>query len=222
MAGVVTVGGGVVGLELSMMLARDGHDVVQLERDPDPPPDSVDAAWERWSRRGVAQFRLGHVFLARWRTIVETELPELLPAMEAAGALRTNPLLESPEQLHGGVRPDDGRYGLVTGRRVLVVEDIIDSGLTLNYLRKYLQSRRPATVDVCALLGKEGEQRVDLDLRYVGFTIPPEFVVGYGLDVDERFRNLAGVHTYLGADGTPAAGGDAGAARSDQATGGPR
>lgn len=120
MAGVVTVGGGVVGLELGVMLARDGHDVVQLERDPDPPPDSVDAAWERWSRRGVAQFRLGHVFLARWRTIVETELPELLPAMEAAGALRTNPLLEAPEQLHGGVRPDDGRYGLVTGRRVLV------------------------------------------------------------------------------------------------------
>ncbi|HEX4081569.1 MAG TPA: hypoxanthine phosphoribosyltransferase [Acidimicrobiales bacterium] len=86
----------------------------------------------------------------------------------------------------------------LTGRRVLVVEDIIDSGLTLNYLRKYLQARQPATVDVCALLVKDGEQRVELDLRYVGFTIPSEFVVGYGLDVAERYRNLAGVHRYLG------------------------
>ena len=84
----------------------------------------------------------------------------------------------------------------LTGRRVLVVEDIIDSGLTLNYLRKYLQARHPASVEVCALLVKEGEQRVELDLRYVGFTIPSEFVVGYGLDVAERYRNLAGVHGY--------------------------
>lgn len=86
----------------------------------------------------------------------------------------------------------------LTGRRVLVVEDIIDSGLTLNYLRRYLHARSPRSVDVCALLVKEGEQRVALDLRYVGFTIPPEFVIGYGLDVAERYRNLRGVHTYLG------------------------
>ncbi len=83
---------------------------------------------------------------------------------------------------------------------MLVVEDIIDSGLTLNYLRKYLQARSPKGVDVCALLVKEGEQRVRLDLRYVGFTIPSEFVVGYGLDVGERYRNLAGVHSYLGSE----------------------
>ena len=87
----------------------------------------------------------------------------------------------------------------LTGRRVLVVEDIIDSGLTLNYLRKYLRARRPASVEVCALLVKEGEQAVDLDLRYVGFAIPSEFVVGYGLDVAERYRNLRGVHAYRGA-----------------------
>jgi tRNA(Ile)-lysidine synthase len=96
----------------------------------------------------------------------------------------------------------------ITDRRVLVVEDIIDSGLTLNYLRKYLNARSPASVDVCALLVKEGQQRVHLDLRYVGFTIPSEFVVGYGLDVGERYRNLAGVHSYLGTDpsGRPPAG----------------
>jgi hypoxanthine phosphoribosyltransferase len=84
------------------------------------------------------------------------------------------------------------------GRHVLVVEDIIDSGLTLNYLRRYLNARQPKSVEVCALLVKEGEQRVELDLRYVGFTIPPEFVVGYGLDVAERYRNLPGVHLYRG------------------------
>ena len=86
------------------------------------------------------------------------------------------------------------------GRHVLVVEDIIDSGLTLNYLRRYLAARQPKSVEVCALLVKEGEQRVDLDLRYIGFTIPPEFVVGYGLDVAERYRNLRGVHHYKGVD----------------------
>ena len=85
------------------------------------------------------------------------------------------------------------------GRHVLVVEDIIDSGLTLNYLRRYLNARQPKSLEICALLVKEGEQRVGLDLRYVGFTIPPEFVVGYGLDVDERYRNLRGVHHYKGA-----------------------
>jgi hypoxanthine phosphoribosyltransferase len=86
------------------------------------------------------------------------------------------------------------------GRHVLVVEDIIDSGLTLNYLRRYLTARAPKSVEICALLVKEGEQRVDLDLRYIGFTIPPEFVVGYGLDVAERYRNLRGVHRYKGAE----------------------
>jgi tRNA(Ile)-lysidine synthase len=86
------------------------------------------------------------------------------------------------------------------GRHVLVVEDIIDSGLTLNYLRRYLAARQPKSLEICALLVKGGEQRVEIPLRYVGFTIPPDFVVGYGLDVGERFRNLAGVHRYKGAD----------------------
>jgi tRNA(Ile)-lysidine synthase len=92
----------------------------------------------------------------------------------------------------------------LAGRHVLVVEDIIDSGLTLNYLRRYLQARQPKSLEICALLVKEGEQRVELDLRYVGFTIPAEFVVGYGLDVDERYRNLAGVHRYTPAPGASA------------------
>jgi hypoxanthine phosphoribosyltransferase len=83
----------------------------------------------------------------------------------------------------------------IEGRHVLLVEDIVDSGLTLNYLLKNLRGRRPATLEVCALLQKRGIQRVALDLRYIGFEIPPEFVVGYGLDYAEKFRNLPYIAT---------------------------
>ena len=82
----------------------------------------------------------------------------------------------------------------LTGRHVLVVEDIVDSGLTLSYLRKGLLSRGPASLEICALLVKQGQQRVKLSVPYVGFEIPPSFVVGYGLDVAERHRNLRGIH----------------------------
>ena len=78
----------------------------------------------------------------------------------------------------------------LTGRHVLLVEDIVDSGLTLSYLRRNLLAREPASLEVCALLVKEGLQRSEPDFRYVGFRIPPTFVVGYGLDVAERYRNL--------------------------------
>jgi hypoxanthine phosphoribosyltransferase len=85
----------------------------------------------------------------------------------------------------------------LTGRRVLIVEDIVDSGLTLSYLRKNLLARGPASLDVCALLVKEGLQRNDPDLRYTGFRIPPVFVVGYGLDAAEQYRNLPYIVEYL-------------------------
>jgi hypoxanthine phosphoribosyltransferase len=81
------------------------------------------------------------------------------------------------------------------GLDVLLVEDIVDSGLTLKYLLKNLAGRKPATLEVAALLRKEGIQMVPLDLRYVGFDIPNEFVVGYGLDFAERYRNLPYVAT---------------------------
>ena len=80
-------------------------------------------------------------------------------------------------------------------RDVLIVEDIIDSGLTLKYLLKSLAGRKPASLEVAALLRKKGIQQVELDLRYVGFDIPNEFVVGYGLDFAERYRNLPYVGT---------------------------
>ncbi len=83
----------------------------------------------------------------------------------------------------------------IEGRDVLLVEDIVDSGLTLNYLLKNLRGRRPASLEVMALLQKVGLQKVPLDIRYAGFEIPPEFVVGYGLDFAERYRNLPYVAT---------------------------
>ena len=78
----------------------------------------------------------------------------------------------------------------ITGRHVLLVEDIIDSGLTLNYLLKYLRARKPASLEVCALLRKAEIQQVDIDVKYEGFEIPPKFVIGYGLDHGQRYRNL--------------------------------
>ena len=80
-------------------------------------------------------------------------------------------------------------------RDVLVVEDIVDSGLTLKYLLKNLAGRKPATLEVAALLRKEGIQQVELDVRYIGFDIPNEFVVGYGLDYAEKYRNLPYIGT---------------------------
>jgi hypoxanthine phosphoribosyltransferase len=78
----------------------------------------------------------------------------------------------------------------IEGREVLVVEDIIDSGLTLSYLMRNLTARRPATLEVCALLTKPDRREIDVPVRYVGFEIPNRFVVGYGLDLAERYRNL--------------------------------
>jgi hypoxanthine phosphoribosyltransferase len=78
----------------------------------------------------------------------------------------------------------------ITNRHVLLVEDIIDSGLTISYLLRYLEARRPASLEICSLFWKKGEQSVPLDVRFPGFEIPPVFVVGYGLDYAERYRNL--------------------------------
>jgi hypoxanthine phosphoribosyltransferase len=78
----------------------------------------------------------------------------------------------------------------IEGRHVLVVEDIIDSGLTLSYLMRNLESREPATLEVCALLTKPDRREIDVPVRYVGFEIPNRFVIGYGLDFGERYRNL--------------------------------
>jgi hypoxanthine phosphoribosyltransferase len=78
----------------------------------------------------------------------------------------------------------------IEGRHVLVVEDIIDSGLTLSYLMRNLESREPASLEVCALLTKPARREIDVPVRWIGFEIPNRFVIGYGLDFAERYRNL--------------------------------
>ena len=83
----------------------------------------------------------------------------------------------------------------IEGRDVLVVEDIIDSGLTLSWIKSNLESRKPASVEICTLLRKPDVVKVDIPVKYVGFDIPNEFVVGYGLDYAEKYRNLRCVGT---------------------------
>jgi hypoxanthine phosphoribosyltransferase len=78
----------------------------------------------------------------------------------------------------------------ITDRHVLIVEDIIDTGLTLSYIRRSLLARKPASLEICALLSKPSRRRVELDVRYIGFEVPDEFVVGYGLDFAGAYRNL--------------------------------
>jgi hypoxanthine phosphoribosyltransferase len=86
----------------------------------------------------------------------------------------------------------------IEGRDVLIVEDIVDSGLTLSYLFRMLRARGPASLEVCALLTKPDRREIDLPIRYVGFEIPNRFAIGYGLDYAERYRNLPYVAVLTG------------------------
>src|SRR5918997_5903827 len=102
MADVVVTGGGIGGLVTAMLLAKDGHGVTVLERDDAPVPDSPDQAWADWERRGVNQFRMIHLFLPRFRILLEQELPEVAAALAAAGALRMHFITDVPESISGG------------------------------------------------------------------------------------------------------------------------
>jgi hypoxanthine phosphoribosyltransferase len=93
-------------------------------------------------------------------------------------------------QSSGQVRILKDLSGPIKGRDVLVVEDIIDTGLTLNYLLKYLHDRGPRSVRICCLLDKPARRLTEIEIPYRGFSIPDRFVIGYGLDYDERYRNL--------------------------------
>ena len=84
----------------------------------------------------------------------------------------------------------------LTGRDVILIEDIVDTGLTLRYLRRSLEARGPNSLEVCTLLARESADLEGLGVKYVGFTIPGDFVIGYGLDVDERYRNLRYLASY--------------------------
>ncbi|MGH8994944.1 MAG: hypothetical protein ACRDYB_02740, partial [Acidimicrobiales bacterium] len=119
-AEIVIIGGGVVGLGLGMLLADDGHAVTSLERDGAAEPGRPVEAWDSWERTGVNQFRLPHLFLARYRQLMEAELPRVIEALDRDGAVRFNPLAGIPEEMSGGARPDDDRFELISGRRAVV------------------------------------------------------------------------------------------------------
>jgi hypoxanthine phosphoribosyltransferase len=117
----------------------------------------------------------------------------------------------------GVVRIQKDLDSSIEGKDVLIVEDIVDSGLTLNYLLRNLAARSPRSLEVCALLVKPGRRQIELPIRYVGFEIPNRFVVGYGLDLDQRFRNLS----YVAALDAESGSGDGLHAVGDAARGGP-
>ncbi|HEV2769425.1 MAG TPA: hypoxanthine phosphoribosyltransferase [Solirubrobacteraceae bacterium] len=104
----------------------------------------------------------------------------------------------SATQSSGVVRILKDLDAVIEDRHVLVVEDIVDSGLTLQYLVRNLRARGPASLEVCALLTKPTRRKVELEPRYVGFEIPDRFVIGYGLDYRERYRNLPYVAALQG------------------------
>jgi len=90
----------------------------------------------------------------------------------------------------GKVRVIQGVKTPVKGKDVLVIEDIVDTGITISFLLDYLKKKRPASLKLCALTDKPSRRKIPVPIDYLGFTVPNEFVVGYGLDCDQRFRNL--------------------------------
>jgi 2-polyprenyl-6-methoxyphenol hydroxylase-like FAD-dependent oxidoreductase len=118
MARIIVLGGGVCGLSAGMMLARDGHEVTVLERDSDPVPESVEDAWEKWSRDGVTQFRLAHFLQPGGRVVLEEALPDVFEGLVSAGAMRLDVLgLAPPNLTEGSPRAGDERFVTYTARR---------------------------------------------------------------------------------------------------------
>ena len=120
MARIVIVGAGVVGLGAGLLLCGDGHEVTVLERDAEAAPTGAEEIWGTWQRKGVNQFRLPHFFLARYRGLLDSELPEVKEELVAAGAVRLNPVLDAPEAFRGPVREGDGAFECISGRRCVV------------------------------------------------------------------------------------------------------
>jgi 2-polyprenyl-6-methoxyphenol hydroxylase-like FAD-dependent oxidoreductase len=188
---IVFVGGGIVGTCAAMMLANDGHDVTVLERDPEPPP-APDAAWDEWDRRGVNQFKMLHFLLPRFRLVAEAELPGLIEAMEAAGALRMNPIEGIPDDVTGGRRDGDERFATVTARRP-VAQSVVDtmaastSGVTI---------RRGVGVTGLLTSGADGVVHVTGVRTDDGEEIPADLVVDSG-------GRRSSVPTWLREAGSP-------------------
>jgi 2-polyprenyl-6-methoxyphenol hydroxylase-like FAD-dependent oxidoreductase len=121
MAKIVVAGGGICGSAAALMLARDGHEVTVLDRDPGPVPADVEAAWADWNRRGVGQFRFAHVLLARGYHTLRAALPDVVDTLRANGGLVWNQVADALPSIPGAkLREDDGRFETVTGRRTSI------------------------------------------------------------------------------------------------------
>lgn len=171
MARVAMIGGGLVGLCAATMLGRDGHEVTVAERDPAPPPPSPLDAWTTWQRRGVSQFRQLHYFLPRFRHVVEAELPDVADTLDAAGALRFNPISGLPPSMTGGWRPGDDRFEVLTGRRPLM-EAVVAATAAREpnvdvrrgkAVRSLVTRRNGAVPEVAGILLDSGEE-IDADV----------------------------------------------------------
>jgi hypoxanthine phosphoribosyltransferase len=129
-------------------------------------------------------------------SVLKGSLPFMADLMRHVGLPLTIDLMEvssyggSMTETSGLVRIIKDLSASIDGREVLLVEDIIDTGLTLNYLMRYLRGKNPASLRICTLLDKPARRLVEIPVDYVGFTIPDQFVVGYGLDYGEHYRNL--------------------------------
>src|SRR6476646_9323367 len=121
MARIVVAGGGICGMAAALLLARDGHEVVVLERDEAPVPPDPDDTWTSWARRSIGQFRIAHLMLPRGYQILRAELPDVVARLEGAGGLTYN-MLEAPLQAIPGATPreDDARFTTTTGRRPMI------------------------------------------------------------------------------------------------------
>lgn len=129
MAQVLVLGGGMCGLTTALLLARDGHQITVVERDPAEPPPAA-RAWQAWQRPGVNQFRLPHLMLPRWRAEMDRELPEVLYELAAAGGLRMNLLSMLPASQRGPWRDGDDRFETVTARRPLLEAVLATAAVT--------------------------------------------------------------------------------------------
>lgn len=209
MADVVMVGGGVVGLCGGLLLARDGHRVTLLERDPAPPPAAIDDAWTHWERRGVSQFRMLHYFLPRFREILEAELPDVARALEGAGALRTNVIDDLPATISGGGRPGDERFTALTGRRPVVESALswvaerepgieIRRGAAVRGLLTDVERRWPGVPRVVGVVTDAGEElTADLVVDVSGRRSPlPQWLAAAGGRPPEDEREDSGFVYY--------------------------
>jgi 2-polyprenyl-6-methoxyphenol hydroxylase-like FAD-dependent oxidoreductase len=209
MADVVMVGGGVVGLCGGLLLARDGHRVTVLERDPAPPPAAIDDAWRGWERRGVGQFRMLHYFLPRFREILEAELPDVARALDDAGALRTNVIDSLPAHVTGGSRPGDERFTALTGRRPVVESAIswlaarepgleIRRGAAVRGLLTSDERRWPGVPRVAGVVTDAGEElAADLVVDVSGRrSALPQWLAAIGARTPEEEREDSGFVYY--------------------------